>query len=936
MPADREDEAEARRIFGRLVTFGEGTEDTRRRALRSEFGDGSGPPGCSMPSISARLLTTDRDPASREPTVEVAHEALLRDWPRLRDWLVEDRELRRSVGAIGVAATVWDRGGRQTSDLYRGGRLDSALRVAETSPDWLRPIDHEFLDASQLQAEAERSREQRRVRRLRRLVAGTAAALVIALVAGGVAFTQQRRADRAARAAEARAEEAAAATADAELAELIARSAAAAGDRPDQALLLALEARQRAPGSATTGALLDAIASGGFGRQVDAIDRLGARSCSGFLPQRLLAPDGRWEFATVGPDELRVGPEALRKDLVSGEVTSGGTSPAPCASWWEDVETARRWAASTTASQHWIGTGAGEWAPVSRLLSGDALVTVVVDDRLLWGQARFDTGASVVGEVVVVDAATLEEVAPAIPELGWDLDGRIPPGAASRSAGLFAVGATVPAGQENLDVADARGLLVVLEAATGAEVFRVARPGGVTAVAFDPDGQFLLAGADDGTIASIDVASGEVIDVVTMSEPSEVIRLGASDDDVIVAVSRRSIEAFDRSTGRSAAPIDIPSASDARVRPDGSVVVVPDGEPATLRVVDPNGGPLVEQGWDVDRDALVGFGGGRAAVVSPSGGAEVVELTSGVRTDIELTTRDGEVFDPVAMTPEADGFLAWNDGRLIARWRGGELVEQLELWSGLNQVSLTRSDWAYLAATDPGDAPPVGGAFASSGAVAVFEGPEVKAWYLFDPEPGNLATLLVGESPIFSTSAVAPGPEGGVHVVLKDGTVRTYDRAGTRASEFDAGLVDASVAVTDASTGLVALAGENGAVVVDPATESIQSVTDVGAVVSLGFAREGTLLVVVELDGTVRLWDTQHAEAVGTLWNGDGTAPASPPWFDESTDTIWVATSGKILQFSLDPDRWVERVCELVSRELTPGEWERLVPGDEPQRPACG
>ena len=90
-----------------------------------------------------------------------------------------------------------------------------------------------------------------------------------------------------------------------------------------------------------------------------------------------------------------------------------------------------------------------------------------------------------------------------------------------------------------------------------------------------------------------------------------------------------------------------------------------------------------------------------------------------------------------------------------------------------------------------------------------------------------------------------------------------------------------------------------------------------GAVVSVGFARNGSLLVVVEADGTVRLWDTERAEGVGILWNGNGTAPSSPPWYDEATDTIWVATSGKVLQFSLDSERWIERVCELVSRELT-------------------
>ena len=81
-------------------------------------------------------------------------------------------------------------------------------------------------------------------------------------------------------------------------------------------------------------------------------------------------------------------------------------------------------------------------------------------------------------------------------------------------------------------------------------------------------------------------------------------------------------------------------------------------------------------------------------------------------------------------------------------------------------------------------------------------------------------------------------------------------------------------------------------------------------------------------------WDAR-SELVGTLWSGDGTAPSSVPWYDATTDLVWVSTSGTILQFSLDPERWVDRVCDLVGRELTPQEWDRYVPGDAPHRGVC-
>ncbi|HUV11853.1 MAG TPA: serine/threonine-protein kinase, partial [Acidimicrobiia bacterium] len=376
------DEIEARRIFGRLVTFGDGTDDTRRRALRSEFGDGERTAWLLESFVTARLLTSDRDPTTREPTVEVAHEALLRDWPRLRAWLADDRELRRSVGAIGVAATAWDRGDRQTSDLYRGGRLDSALHVAETNPDWLRPIDHEFLEASRAQEQADQRLEGRRVRRLRRLVVGTAAALVIALVAGGLAFTQQRRADREAQAADVRAEEAATARDEAELAELLVRSGAAASDRPERSLLLALEAHRRAPGPVTITALLDAIAGGDLGRQIGVIRRLPEPNCAGLALPRRIDVDGLWEYGVVEG-------ELAKKHLESGEVTNHGAAPGRCVSWWEDVDTGMRLADSTSLDGHWFGFDDGSWTPVARATPSGTLVPTVVDGRLLLGQANY-------------------------------------------------------------------------------------------------------------------------------------------------------------------------------------------------------------------------------------------------------------------------------------------------------------------------------------------------------------------------------------------------------------------------------------------------------------------------------------------------------------------------------------------------------------------
>jgi hypothetical protein len=86
----------------------------------------------------------------------------------------------------------------------------------------------------------------------------------------------------------------------------------------------------------------------------------------------------------------------------------------------------------------------------------------------------------------------------------------------------------------------------------------------------------------------------------------------------------------------------------------------------------------------------------------------------------------------------------------------------------------------------------------------------------------------------------------------------------------------------------------------------------------------------------VRLWDVEREQYAGLVWNGSGQAStASPSWYDEATETMWVASSGKYLGIPLNPERWVERACQIVSRDLTQAEWDRFVPGNEPLRSAC-
>ena len=200
--ASEDHQAAVRRIFGRLVTLGEGTEDTRRRATRSEL-------ATSQPAIDvidafgrARLLSFDTDPSTREPTIEVAHEALIREWPRFSEWLDEDRESLRTLRHINTASVAWLDAGRAESEVYRGGRLESAEAWFEENIDELSADEREFVAAGVRRRDEEHMSERRSRRRLQRLLAGVAVIAVMAMLAGAFAFQQQRSAaderDRAA------------------------------------------------------------------------------------------------------------------------------------------------------------------------------------------------------------------------------------------------------------------------------------------------------------------------------------------------------------------------------------------------------------------------------------------------------------------------------------------------------------------------------------------------------------------------------------------------------------------------------------------------------------------------------------------------------------------------------------------------------------------
>ncbi|NWF69827.1 MAG: protein kinase [Chloroflexi bacterium] len=161
-----------KQIFLRLVTLGEGTEDTRRRVLLAEchaLGSESAVEDILNAFAKYRLLTLDRDPLTRGPTVEIAHEALIREWGRLRTWLKESREEIRLQRQLHTLAQEWQDAVQDDSFLLRGSRLEIFEKWVSETPLMLTEREHKYLQASSAAYTRQRYLEQEQQARELRL-----------------------------------------------------------------------------------------------------------------------------------------------------------------------------------------------------------------------------------------------------------------------------------------------------------------------------------------------------------------------------------------------------------------------------------------------------------------------------------------------------------------------------------------------------------------------------------------------------------------------------------------------------------------------------------------------------------------------------------------------------------------------------------------------
>lgn len=178
----------ARMIFIKLAEMGEGSLDTRRRAAFSELITRSTDTTTIEMVLSiltdARLVTISTMEPGDTRIVEVSHEALIREWPTLREWLNENREDLILHRQLTEDTNDWLKLQRDPGALYRGMRLQHALKWAKSNADLISLSEQEFLEASQKAASEEQSqiRNLARARRVQISLGSTAGLLVLAIL----------------------------------------------------------------------------------------------------------------------------------------------------------------------------------------------------------------------------------------------------------------------------------------------------------------------------------------------------------------------------------------------------------------------------------------------------------------------------------------------------------------------------------------------------------------------------------------------------------------------------------------------------------------------------------------------------------------------------------------------------------------------------------
>jgi cellulose biosynthesis protein BcsQ len=186
-----------RSIMLRLVRLGREGESTRRRVPRRVLAPPSKEPTRQLDAhtsvlnvlIEAGLLVASED--NGEPVVEVAHEALVRKWPQLQQWLAEEREFLEWRERLASNFSAWEAAGRVSDLLLHGVALSVAEDRLRANPGDLSQGEQQYITASRMYRDAQAVARERR----RRWITGALATVAsVAVLCAGIAFVKWKEA----------------------------------------------------------------------------------------------------------------------------------------------------------------------------------------------------------------------------------------------------------------------------------------------------------------------------------------------------------------------------------------------------------------------------------------------------------------------------------------------------------------------------------------------------------------------------------------------------------------------------------------------------------------------------------------------------------------------------------------------------------------------
>lgn len=898
----------ARKVFTRLVHIADDTADTRRRVPASELllhGD-------ARPVLDAfiakRLITAEAD------DVQIAHEALLRAWPRLREWTSADRAGARVHRQLTAAAEIWRDSGRDPSDLYHGGRLASVEEWAtrEARDGELNALEHEFLTRSVDRRVAEEKATRRRTRRLMQMVAALAA---VATVAGflAVVASQQK------------------ATATQQRDMAVSRQVAIEAGQlrasdPALAMQLSLAAYQVAPTAEARTSLLEATGGPPVTRMLG--PTAAAMNAVAYSPDHALLAAGSADGTVRLWNVARpAAPAALGTPLVAptpGSVTSvafspdgltlvAGTTGATLTDW--DIAEPGRPARLAVLRI----VPAGTVNSVAFSPDGQVLAAAADGMVFLWNMSDplhiLPLGAPLrpgTGQVSSVAVSPDNGTVAAGTSTGQVRLWRLRAGAAPKTAGLLAMPGPAKAINAVAFSPDGRTLAVAGNAdevwlwtlAPGhrAALRRAPLEGPASfiyALAFSPDGQSLAAGSADNDAYIWKLASGTVTAVLPHPAPVLSVAYGARGTALATADTDGSARIWQLPgpllTGPAGAVFAV------AYGPDGHAVAAGSGD-GTVRLWDvsdlahpvPLGHPLISAGPPADAlDGPVAWGpGGRLAAGTASGGIQLWNAT--------------DPQHPVALPPPPSALTSFiqnvtfdPSGRLMA---AASAAGTIELWDTVT--------------------------FARPKPLAVFR----------DVPPGNSQGVLAVSISSDDRVLAAAGDDGSVRLWDITHPSRPRPLGGPLAS-----LTATVYQVTFSPDGtLLAASGQDGKVrlwrVANPAYPRLLATLTgpVGIVYDVAFSPDGRTLVTSDGDKTIWLWDITDPARPASLGPLNGpTKAVFAAVFSPAGNTLVAGSQDTTVRLWLTSPALATRyVCSIAGTPITPSEWARYVPG-LPYRPPC-